>query len=398
MIINDVVILVGGKGSRLKKLTKYKAKPLIKINNTPFLDYLISKLIKFDFKNIYLMCSYRKNSFFKIYNNKKLNNTKIICINEKKPKGTAGALYKLRKKIKNPFFLLNGDTFFDIDFNILIKNYNKNKIGIIALTNVKNSVNNKLMINLDLDHNGNILMRNKKTKIMNGGVYLLNNKIFKLLENKFQSLENDIFPNLIKKLLISGIYFSNNFIDIGSKKKLFFIKKNYEILLNKAFFLDRDGVINKENGYITSYSKFFFTKGVGKAIKYLNNNNYLVIIITNQSAIGRSFMNEQRLSIIHNNMRNHLLKNYDAKIDDVFYAPYYRYSKVAKYRKNKNDRKPNNGLFLKAIKKWNIDVKKSFFIGDKLSDKIAANKSKIKFYYKKNNSFYDQIKKIVKIN
>ena len=396
MKINDAVILVGGKGSRLGSLTLHTPKPLIKINNIPFIDYLISKLIKLNFKKIYLLCSYKKKLFFKLYNNKVIHNTKLICINEGKPRGTGGALYKLKKKINKPFFLINGDTFFDINFNYLINVFKKNKLGIIALTNIKNSINNKLMINLDLDSKSNVLISNKKTKLMNGGIYLLNNKIFKFIKNKNFSLENDIFPILINKKLISGVYFKNKFVDIGSIKKLSYLKKNNKMLLNKAFFLDRDGVINKENGYVTKYSKFIFNKGVGKAIKYLNDLNYLVIIITNQSAIGRKFMNEHNLKIIHNKMKNNLSNRYGAKIDDIFYAPYYKYSKIALYRKNKNDRKPNIGLFIKAIKKWNIDINKSFFIGDKQSDKLAAEKAGVKFYFKNDISFNNQLKKIIK--
>ena len=92
-----------------------------------------------------------------------------------------------------------------------------------------------------------------------------------------------------------------------------------------------------------------------------------------------------------------ILKNkYKATIDDIFYSPYYKFSKNHKYRMNKNDRKPNIGLFKKAIGKWNIDINKSFFIGDSISDKKAAKKLKIKFYYKDCGSLYTQIKKYEK--
>ena len=121
MKINDVVILVGGKGTRLGSMTSKTPKPLIKINNKPFLDQLISKLIKYNFKNIYLLCSYKKRLFFKRYHNKILHNSKILCINEGIAKGTGGALYKLKHKINNNFLLLNGDTFFDLNLNFLIK-------------------------------------------------------------------------------------------------------------------------------------------------------------------------------------------------------------------------------------------------------------------------------------
>ncbi len=163
---------------------------------------------------------------------------------------------------------------------------------------------------------------------------------------------------------------------------------------NKAIFLDRDGVINKHNGYIIDYKDFYFLEGVHKAIKFANQKNYLVIIITNQSAIGRSFMTEKKLYEIHNKMKINLKKSH-AYIDDIFFSPYYSYSKYKKYRLNKQDRKPGNGLINKAIKKWNIDVNSSIFIGDSVTDKMAALKTNIKFYYKNKKSLYSQLKKIV---
>tara|TARA_B100000161_G_C33506663_1_gene394383 strand:+ start:343 stop:849 length:507 start_codon:yes stop_codon:yes gene_type:complete len=163
---------------------------------------------------------------------------------------------------------------------------------------------------------------------------------------------------------------------------------------NKAVFLDRDGVINKSNGYILDYKNFHFLNGVHQAIKFANKKNYLVIIITNQSAIGRSLMTEKELNNIHKKMKIDL-KKYNALIDDIFYSPYYSYSKYRKYRLNKNYRKPGVGLFEKAIKKWNIDINSSIFIGDKITDKMAGLKMNLKFYYKKKISLYAQLKEII---
>ena len=100
MKVENIVILVGGRGSRLGSLTSKTPKPLIKINRKPFLDHLICKLIKYNFKNIFLLCSYKKKIFFDKYHNRYFHNSKIICINEGKQKGTGGALYKLKNKIK----------------------------------------------------------------------------------------------------------------------------------------------------------------------------------------------------------------------------------------------------------------------------------------------------------
>ena len=136
-------------------------------------------------------------------------------------------------------------------------------------------------------------------------------------------------------------------------------------------------------------------KGVKKAIKYINNKNYLVIVVTNQAAVGKSLLNEKKLLNIHKKMEHSLWNFNKSHIDDIFYSPYYKNSNIKRFKKNKYDRKPNPGMIFKAIKKWNIDKNNSFFIGDKISDKLAASKVKIKFYYKKNVPLYDQIKKII---
>ena len=396
MKVNDIVILVGGRGSRISKLTKKIPKPLIKIGSRSFLDQLICKLIKYNFKKIYLLCSYKKDIFFKKYHRRKIHNSQIICIDEGKQKDTGGALYKLRNKIKNNFILINGDTYFDIDLDILSSTSMNKMIGVMALTLSKNLLNNNKINNIKLNHNNKIRFDKNKSKLSNGGIYLFKKTIFKYVKNQKQSLENEILFKLINKKKIKGILFHEKLFDIGSYKKLNLLKKQNKILKNKAFFLDRDGVINKENGYVLKFSQFKFLPGVKQAIHLLNKKKFIVIILTNQAAIGKGLINEKELEKIHSKM-THKIKNYkNSIINDIFYAPYYKESKIMKYRRNFQDRKPNIGMFTKAMNKWNIDPKKSYFIGDKNTDKKASNKASIKFYYKKNISLYKQVKNILK--
>ena len=154
-------------------------------------------------------------------------------------------------------------------------------------------------------------------------------------------------------------------------------------------------MINKLDGYVLNYKDFKFLEGVKKAIKYANLKNYLVIIITNQSAIGRRWLKENELSQIHNRMKKDIYNYNRGIIDDIFFSPYYKESKIKRYTLLKKDRKPSNGMFVKAIKKWNINIKSSIFIGDQITDKYAAKLSNIKFYYKKNYSLYKQLKSII---
>ena len=395
MKIEDLVILVGGRGTRLGTITKKTPKPLVKIIDKPFLDHLLKRLIKYNFKKIYLLCSYKKEMFFELFHKKKIHNSKIICIDEGLQKGTGGGLYNLRNKIKKNFILINGDTFFNIDFNKILNESLGNSIIKMCLVHKNKTFNNKIFTNIHLNKNKKIFFLNKKSSMMNGGIYLVSKIIFKYVKNKKLSLENDIISNLIHQNKVSGEFFNKEFIDIGSKKKLFYLKKNVKLIKNKCLFLDRDGVINKQVGYVLDYKKFEFLPGVKKAIKYANENDYLVIIITNQSAIGRSWMSIKKLNNIHSQMQTELINYNKSRIDDIFYSPYYENSRYKKYRMNKNDRKPGNGMIIKAIKKWNIDIKSSLFIGDQITDKQASVKSGLKFFFKNNNSLYKQIKEIL---
>ena len=163
----------------------------------------------------------------------------------------------------------------------------------------------------------------------------------------------------------------------------------------KCAFLDRDGVINQDKGYISKISNFKIFPGVGKAINLLNKKKYLVIIITNQSGIGRGLIKIKELKKLHTYLKKKIRKD-DGKIDDIFYCPFHPKFGKGKYKKKSNDRKPGDGMIRKAIKKRKIDTKNSFMIGDKVSDKLAAKKANIKFFYKKNKNLNTQIRNILK--
>ena len=163
-------------------------------------------------------------------------------------------------------------------------------------------------------------------------------------------------------------------------------------LKNKALFLDRDGVINKNFGYVFSIKNFVWLKNVKKAIKYAYSKKYLIIVITNQSGVARGIYTENDVKKLHKEV-NKELKKINCKIHDFFYCPYHPKYGNRKYRKNSYLRKPNPGMILKAVKKWNIDLSKSLKIGDEKTDMIAAKKSNVRFIKKKYN-LLREVKKI----
>ena len=130
----DLIILAGGKGTRLKKYLNKKPKPLVKIQNKSFLDYLLFNVSKFNFSKIFIIAGYQGKFIKELYHNKTINLTKINVIIEKNLKGTGGSLYEVKNKIKNNFFVINGDTLYDIDLLELPKLLNNSSICSLALT------------------------------------------------------------------------------------------------------------------------------------------------------------------------------------------------------------------------------------------------------------------------
>ena len=161
--------------------------------------------------------------------------------------------------------------------------------------------------------------------------------------------------------------------------------------------MDRDGVINEDLGYVFKKENFIWKKNIFKAIKYINDNNFYVFVITNQSGIGRGFYNEHDLNTLHLWINKKLNTN-GAYIDDFFYSPYFKRSKKYSSIKYFNLRKPRIGMINLAKKKWVIDLKKSWVIGDQITDIKTAKNAKLRsvLIQKKDDIFKIVKKKLIK--
>ena len=157
------------------------------------------------------------------------------------------------------------------------------------------------------------------------------------------------------------------------------MKKRYDTI-----FLDRDGTLNPDPGYISKLSDFSFYNFAIPALVKLTQIGNRFCIVTNQSGVARGYYSENDVKKLHNEI-NKELKIINCKIHDFFYCPYHPKYGNKKYKKDSFLRKPNPGMIFKAVRKWNIDLNKSFMIGDKKIDMIAAKRSNLKFIKKKYN-------------
>tara|TARA_B100001057_G_scaffold183517_1_gene184199 strand:- start:314 stop:811 length:498 start_codon:yes stop_codon:yes gene_type:complete len=161
-----------------------------------------------------------------------------------------------------------------------------------------------------------------------------------------------------------------------------------------AIFLDRDGVINIDKGYVYKIADFEWIQDAKKAIKYMKEKNYYVFVVTNQSGISRGYYNERDVEILHNHI-NKELRKISTKIDEFFYSPYHPDIANLKYENLQHLRKPNTGMLELAQKKWKFDKNNTFMIGDSVSDIECANNFGIKGYLFKSGNLLKFVKKTI---
>ena len=156
----------------------------------------------------------------------------------------------------------------------------------------------------------------------------------------------------------------------------------------KYIFLDRDGTINVERkDYVKNFGEFVFLDRAITALKKLADHEFNIIIITNQSPVGRKIITSGQLDLIHSKMRDKLLE-YGIPILDIFYCPSIPEA-------NDRNRKPNPGMLFDASKKYAIDLSKTYMVGDNLSDIEAGQNAGCKYILLKHN--YDLLDAVIKI-
>jgi len=389
------VILAGGKGTRLAKLTRNIPKPLIKIGGKPVIEHQVLLLREYGIKEIWILLGYFGGQIREYFQDGKKWKVKIHYYQEEKPLGTAGALKVLENEIKEDFFVFSGDVMMDFDLKRFI-NYHCQKKGIASI--VIHSNDHPFDSDLvEVDKEGQIISLLKRPhppgltfrNLSIASAYIFSPKIFKYISIKIKSdIEKDIFPLILKSK--AKIYAYNSpeyFKDIGIRERLFKVRKDYTLgkikRLNlkqkrKAIFLDRDGVINEEVDQLCRAENLKIYDFAAKAIKKINEIGDLAIIISNQPMIAKGFMTENDLNEIHKKLETELGKK-GAKIDAIYYCPHHPEKgfpgEILELKIKCKCRKPEIGLFLKAKKEFNIDFKKSYLIGDKTSDILAGKRT-----------------------
>lgn len=382
-----VVIMAGGRGTRISSIASDIPKPMIKVGDKPVLEHLINNLKKQDYIDIIIVTGYLGNIISDYFEDGSRFGVNIQYYKENEPLGTAGALFHLKENLTNDFFLLNGDIIIDIDFDRFF-NYHKGKNAWASLlTHPNNHPYDSALI--ESDSQGRITNWSNKEdarKIyknrVNAGVHILSKVLLDHFVGKTGKIDLD--RGVLKPAISTGrvfAYDSPEYVkDMGTPERYYKVCEDYasgkvfeKNLMNKqkAIFLDRDGTINKYVGFLNSHQQMELLDGVAEAISKINDSGFLAIVITNQPVIARGECTLDELRMINNKMET-LLGEKGAYIDDLFFCPHHPDKGFAgeriEYKIKCQCRKPKPGLIYEAEKKYNIDLSQSYMVGDSCID------------------------------
>ncbi|WP_323090076.1 D-glycero-beta-D-manno-heptose 1,7-bisphosphate 7-phosphatase [Allobaculum sp. JKK-2023] len=398
-----VVLMAGGKGSRIAKLFPDIPKPLIPIQGTPVLEREIISLRDQGFTDIILTVGYMRQKIQEYFGNGEKWGVNIEYFVEEKPLGNAGALFFL--DLKEDFLLLNADAVFDVDFNRMVA-FHRQHGGLVTLFTHPNShpYDSGIIIAQNAGKVEKWLTKEDRRPVfyknrVNAGLHVISPKALKLSGIRLEEIKNgkmvDLDRQILKPLCSSGTmycYDSPEYVkDMGTRERFHQVEEDFEKGIvqaknlnnkQKAVFLDRDGTINKYVGFLRKVEEFELIEGVAEAVKEINRSGYLAVIVTNQPVIARGEITFSELENIHNKMET-LLGMQGAYVDAIYFCPHHPHfgydGEVKELKIECECRKPKPGMLLKAAKDLNIDLSSSYMVGDSENDikagKAAGSKS-----------------------
>lgn len=391
--VNQAVILAGGRGERLKPFTDTLPKPMYPVEGTAFIERLIMQVKSFGIEKVLILLGYLAPKVVELLGDGSKYGVKITYDITPAEYDTLERLNHAKRKLNKYFLLMYCDNYCPINFKKLVHNssIHNAKVELSVYDNKDNYTKSNILV----DDNGKVLIYDKTRQEtnVNGveiGYSIVDKRIFDNLDTTETGFAKGVFPKLVNEGTLYATMNYHRYYSIGSFERMKLTEEFFKP--KKVVFLDRDGTINvrpPKACYIEKPEDFVWLPKAKEAIKLLNDNNVITILITNQPGIARGNLTIDTLNKIHDKMQSDL-KEFGAKIDYIYYCPH-------NWDEGCNCRKPKSGMLYNAQKDLSLDLTKCVLFGDDERDIEAAKNGDVKgIMITEDYTFYDAVKDYLK--
>lgn len=398
--MKQVIILAGGKGTRLRERLGNLPKPLIDICGMPLLERQVLLAKQHGFTKVLILVNHAASFIVDYCASRKNWGLGISCIDDGSPRGTAGATLAVFDQLADEFLVMYGDTMLQVDltrFHAYHRQFPEAAATLFLHPN--DHPQDSDLVDLDDEgriqgffpypHDGSRYFPN----LVNAALYWVNKRALEPWRHEAGVLDfgKDLFPAMLDSGLVLRGYNSPEYIkDSGTPARLDKVCADFKSgKIERAsldhpqamVFIDRDGTINREVDHLSMPEQFELLPGVGHAIKRLNLSGYRCCVITNQPVIARGECSCDELRQIHNKMET-LLGLSGAFLDRIYFCPHHPDSgfpgERAEFKVECDCRKPKTGMVERAASDFNVARERSWLVGDTSVDMETARRSGIR--------------------
>ena len=391
--------MAGGRGTRISSLAPDIPKPMIPIEGVPVLEREIRCLRSQGYTDLILTVSHMAEQIIGHFGDGRDFGVHIEYFVERQPLGNAGALFLLRDKLTEPFLLLNADAVFDIDFDRFVAFHRAHRALVTLFTHPNSHPYDSGLVIADAEGRVQRWLTKEEQRPqwyanrVNAGLHVIDPAVLDMsgiaagdigTEKEGKPFKVDLDRQILKPLCATGrmfCYDSPEYVrDMGTPERYAAVCDDYRRGVvrarnlrqkQKAVFMDRDGTVNRYVGFLRKTDELELLPGAAEAIRRINASGYLAILVTNQPVIARGEVTVPQLREIHNKLET-LLGAEGAYLDAIYYCPHHPHKgyegEIPELKIDCGCRKPKPGLLLRAAEDFNIDLGRSWMIGDSESD------------------------------
>ena len=367
----QAVILAGGRGTRLKPLTDTRPKPMVEIQGKPFLEYQIEQLREQGFERVLLLLGYLPEVVRDYFGNGRRWGIKIEYSVTAVEDETGRRVKFAEPFLDSCFLLMYCDHYWPMQIDKMWQRFKSN--GVPAMITVYRNKKGYTRNSVRVEPDGFVSIYDKSCvhPDLNGveiSYAILKKEIVHRLSEKNLLFETTVYPSLAERRELIAFITDHRYLSVGAHPRLPLTEDFFKG--TKTVILDRDGVLNRKPSraeYVRRWQEFEWLPGAWTALRLLRDGGYRVIIVSNQAGIARGVMTEADLAEIHQRMREEVAAA-GGKIEAIYYCPH-------DWDADCECRKPKPGMLFQAQHDLNLDLTRTFFVGDDELDGEAADRA-----------------------